>query len=159
MKLHVTIDPDDHKALGFKTTMQSSEMKTSAMADTGCQSCLAGLRTIRQLGLDKNDLIPVSMRMHAANNNTIKILGAVVLRFSGKSSSGHTLETRQLTYITDSTDTIFLSREACEELGMISPNFPRIGEVNMSPINPSINGITHEKVLLDKLAACGCLQR
>ena len=155
----MSIDPDDHRALGFKTAIQPCEIKTSAMADTGCQSCLAGLQAIRQLGLNERDLIPVSMRMHAANNNSIKILGAAVIRFSGKSQSGRTLETRQLTYITDSTDTIFLSREACEGLGMISPNFPRIGEVNTSHNSPSSNGIKHEKAVPDKYAPCGCLKR
>jgi len=46
----------------------------SAMADTGCQSCLTGIKVIQQLGLHQSDLIPVSMRMHAANNQGIEIL-------------------------------------------------------------------------------------
>ena len=53
------------------------------MADTGCQSCLASITVIRRLGLTENDLIPVTTHMHAANNNGIKILGAIILRFSG----------------------------------------------------------------------------
>ena len=100
----------------------------SAMADTGCQSCLASLKVIQQIGLSKNDLIPVSMQMHAANNKGIKILGAAILRLSGQSTNGNTLETRQLTYVTDDSNKFFLSREACTDLGMISNTFPTIGE-------------------------------
>ena len=44
--------------------------------------------------------MPVSVRMHTSDRNTINILGATVLRFSGKTESGETIETRQLTYVT-----------------------------------------------------------
>lgn len=91
VKVSVSVNPDDYKVLGFKTTLEHNETIKSAMADTGCQSCLVGMRAIRQLGLDKNDILPVSMRMHAANNNNINILGAAILRFAGKSESGQML--------------------------------------------------------------------
>ena len=66
--------------------------------------------------------------MHAANNNSIPILGATIVSFSGKTKTGKILSTRQLVYVTDSSDNIFLSREACTDLGMISTKFPTIGE-------------------------------
>ena len=40
-----------------------------------------------------------------------------------------TRETRQIAYITNTSDRIFLSRAACIDLGMISETFPTIGEV------------------------------
>ena len=100
----------------------------SAMADTGCQSCLAGIKIANRLGFSERNLIPVTLKMHAANNRNIKILGACVLRFSGKNSTGEMLATRRLVYITDSSDKLFLSREACSALGIITDSFPRIGE-------------------------------
>jgi hypothetical protein len=45
-----------------------------AMADTGCQSCLAGTNLLRRLGLREHDLIPVSLKMTAANNKGIDML-------------------------------------------------------------------------------------
>ena len=54
------------------------------MADTGCQSCLAGVKSLDHLGITLQDLIPVSLKMHAANNKGIGILGAAILRFSGE---------------------------------------------------------------------------
>ena len=98
------------------------------MADTGCQSCLASTTVLRRLGLNQKDLIPVTTRMHAANNSGIKILGAIVLRFSGTSQSGQTRETRQIVYITNDSNKLFLSRETCTALGIISGNFPTVGE-------------------------------
>jgi hypothetical protein len=66
--------------------------------------------------------------MHAANNVDIKILGAVIFRISGKGTRGETYETPQIVYVTNNSDKVFLSREACASLGMITPNFPTIGE-------------------------------
>ena len=131
LALTATTNPDDYRALGFKpVTSQPRTAKLTAMADTGCQSCLAGMKVLHRLGLRESDLIPVTLRMHAANNNGIKILGAAILRFSGQSNSGQILATRQLVYVTSDTDKLFLSREACTALGMITKNFPSVGEMN-----------------------------
>ena len=93
--LTTTPHPDDYKVLGFQpTSQQPQSVRLSAMADTGCQSCLASTTVLRRLGLNQKDLIPVTTSMHAANNSGIKILGAIILRFSGTSQSGQTHETR-----------------------------------------------------------------
>ena len=63
--------------------------------------------------------------MQAANND-IHILGATILRLSGKNNEGEA--TRQMVYVTDNTDKLFLSREACVDLGIIPNTFPTIGE-------------------------------
>ena len=127
ISLTVSIHPDDFKTLGHPTKLKHRSTSLLAMADTGCQSCLAGMKVVAALGVTENDLIPVSLRMHAANNEGISILGAVALRFSGCNPQGQTVETRQLTYVTKSTDTLFLSREACSVLGIISDRFPAVG--------------------------------
>ena len=98
------------------------------MADTCCQSCLAGLKVIKKLGISARDLIPVDIRMQAANNNSIRILGTTILKLSGKNDEGEERSTRQIIYVTDNADKLFLSREACVDLGIIPNTFPTIGE-------------------------------
>ena len=71
-------------------------------------------------GPTKHDQIPVTMQMHAANNDGMKILGAAIMRFTGKSKTGKTLESRQVVYITSDSDKLFLSRETCSTLGIIT---------------------------------------
>jgi hypothetical protein len=68
------------------------------------------------------------MKMHAANNVSIKILEAVILCKSGKGTRGETYETPQIVYATYNTDKVFLSREAFASLGMITSNIPTNGE-------------------------------
>ena len=128
IKLTVRALREDYEHLGLTLTPTPKPTQSFAMADTGCQSCLASIKVINRLGLKREDLIPVTMKMHAANNKGITILGAAILRFSGKDNSGKLTETRQITYVTDTSDKLFLSKEACISLGMITANFPTIGE-------------------------------
>ena len=98
------------------------------MADTGCQSCPASTTFLHHSGLNQEDLIPVTTRMHAANNSGIKILGAIILRFSSTFQSGQTHETWQIVYIINDLNKLFLSLETCTALRIISGNLPTEGE-------------------------------
>lgn len=130
INLTVSIAKKDYTQLGFRVKSNTANTRISAMADTGCQSCLTGINTVRRLGLSEQELIPVTTKMHAANNNNIKILGAIILRISGHSDTGRPLTTKQIVYVTDESDKFFLSREACIQLGIISNSFPSIGETS-----------------------------
>ena len=115
------------------------------IADTGCQSCLAGAKVLRRIGLEATELVPVTMKMNAANDKGIKILGATFLHLSGTDDTGRVFKTRQMTYITDSSDKFFLSKEACRALGVISEDFPRIGEYSGPSTNPHQLDSTNNK--------------
>ena len=127
--LIVTPVGEDYADLGFPLKSRTRSSILPSMADTGCHSCLGGMRLLPRLGMTAYDLIPVSMKMHAANGKGINIIGAAILRFSGKSPYGEPRETRQITHINDNSDKLFLSREACISLGMITARFPTVGEL------------------------------
>ena len=130
--LTLTIERDDYKALGLDLQKRTRAVTQPAMADTGCQSCLIGVRVAQQMGLSTEDLIPVSMTMKAANDEGIRILGAAVFGFAGNSNDARRLEMRQIAYVTDTSDRIFLSRTDCVDRGMISDKFSTLGEVNLA---------------------------
>ena len=132
INLTLTNEREDYKALGFDLLKRTRAVSLPVMADTGCQSCLVGIGVTQQMGLSTKDFIPVSMKMKAANNKGI--LGAVVIRFAGNTGTRR-LETRQIAYMTGTSDRIFLYRAACVDLGMISDKFPTLGEVNWRPLN------------------------
>ena len=50
------------------------------MADTGCQSCLIGLKLVHQLVFNRSaaDLINVQHKMNAVNREAIKIIRALM---------------------------------------------------------------------------------
>ncbi|XP_071478837.1 uncharacterized protein [Diadema antillarum] len=155
--LNVTVQavPGDYQALGFNLSSPSQTSAIPAMADTGCQSCLAGLKVLHRLGLRQQDLIPVTMEMHTATNGGITILGAVPLRLSGRNPLGHVVESRQLTYITDNSDKLFLSKEACIDLGIIPDSFPTLG---MAPGTPQLDKAATLKEAPERIA-CTCPRR
>jgi hypothetical protein len=141
VSLLATVDKEDYYHLGFTEPARPFTIKVDAMPDTGCQSCLAGLRFTLRLGIPRANLIPVNLRMSAANKTTINILGAAVVRFTGQSYNGRQLATRQIVYITDATDKVYLSKEACTELGIISRKFPMIGEAGAINGNDTPNSV------------------
>lgn len=144
---------EDYEALGFRLSRDTATTSLPAMADTGCQSCLAGLKIIHRLGLRESDLIPVTMKMHTATYGGIKILGATVLRLTGKDEAGNAIETRQMTYITNSTDKLFLSKEACISLGIIPETFPSVRAQH--PTSHADSTTSQGAPVAD----CGCLKR
>jgi hypothetical protein len=148
----------DYTALGYNLApKQTKSAVVFAMADTGCQSCLTGIKVIQRLGLTTKDIIPVTIKMHAANNNKdIAILGATVLRISGTDKSGRHIETRQMTYVTDNSNKMFHSREACVTLGIISDQFPTIGATNEVESSAISQQTSVENITEPPLAACGC---
>ena len=104
-----------------------------SIADTGCQSCLTGMNMAHSLGLKQKDLIPVRMKMNAANKAAIGILGAFFIQLLVKSLIVARFQIRQISYVTEDNEKFFLSREACHNLGLIPDIFPTIGGMTDEP--------------------------
>ena len=66
------------KTIGSKPVMATIK----ALADTGCTTMVAGMTFVRQLGLIKEDLLPVTTSIKAANKTDIVIIGAVIVEIS-----------------------------------------------------------------------------
>ena len=161
VRVFVSHYPSDTRALGITSALRrpTPSPTTYAVADTGCQSCLAGTNLLRHLGLAKHHLTPVKLQMTAANEAPINILGALALRISDTHGPGG-METRQVVYFTDSTQKFFLSRGACEALGVIGADFPKTGprepESDSVSNATSCNSTTSESCMT---AACDCPRR
>ena len=160
LDLHVVIASEDYEALGFCPVMAKGQGVTLlVMADTVCQPSLAGIRAFRRLGIDIHDLILVRMRMHAADEKPLNVLGAAILRFCGRSANGQKRHTRQIVYVTDNTDKVFLSREGCVALGLISDTFLKIGEGGAVHLeNGTSQGEAHERERRES-DRCDCPRR
>ena len=137
IQLQARLHPDDYSSLGYQLPSYNQSVTVTALADTGCQCCLAGTNLLQHLNLRNDDLIPTKMAMNAANNKAINILGAVVVRLKSLNNLQNTTETRQMIYITTDTDRMFLSREACAALGIIQKDFPHITLTDSKPITGS----------------------
>ena len=139
VRLKASVESKDYKQFGYTLNTITQHTFVSAMADTGCQSCLAGLRILKKMGLSTGDLLPVTLKMSAEDNRDIPILGATILRLSAMSNKGEPISTKQIVYITKHTNKLFLSREACADLGIIPRQFPSINKTEEPGQSSSIN--------------------
>ena len=57
-----------------------------------------GLKHLYGMGLSKKDLVPVNMKIKAANSGGLELLGGVFMKITGYSSSGRKWESRQMAY-------------------------------------------------------------
>ena len=129
IELQASVSRNDYAKFGRTLSKHTRDASISAMTDTGCQSCLSGVGILAKLNMKTSDLLPVKVRMNAANKRPINILGGILLKLIVKTAEGNIYETRQLTYITDDTETFFLSKEACQDLHIIPRNFPSVNNI------------------------------
>lgn len=113
--------PSNYDSLKIARRPRRAQCAIEGMPDTGCQSCLSGMNILHKLGMSRKNLIPVSQRMQAANKSGIHILGAILLELSLLDSDA---VTKQIIYVTPNVTRLFLSMEACADLGLTSPRFP-----------------------------------
>ena len=126
----------DYASLGYPLPGGNQTTLLEGMADTGCQSCLSGTDILNKLNMTRKDLIPVQLRMQAANKSNIRVIGALLVRLTSRETKR---ETRQMIYVTTSVKNLFLSREACTDLGIIKLTFPtsEFAQVVASPSEPT----------------------
>lgn len=87
INIFVRVNKDDYNQFEFLKNPVPSDKRgnvITVMADTGCQSYRAGIKILPTIGLKQGDPIPVNMKIHAANNKGITILGTISVRLSGK---------------------------------------------------------------------------
>ena len=125
----INVSEEDYTEFKFPLAKRHLRSVTrTVIADTGAMTMVAGRSLVTDVGLKVSDLIPVNIELSAANNSKLKILGAMFIKVSGTSRTGEKLVTRQLCYVQENDDRVYLSKKACECLGLISKNFPSIGD-------------------------------
>ena len=137
--LTVSTDESDYDHLRLPCP-KMRPTKCAVVSDSGCQSCLLGLKTFNSFGLKKPSLVPVKGRMTAINGEQVSILGAVFLRLEGTdANNGQKVQTAVMAHVTESTDRFYISRQAMRELGIISHDFPKYRIPLMMPRLLSLN--------------------
>ena len=129
--------------------------KVKVVVDSGAQSVLWSRREYLSAGFATSDLIPVKHNMKAANGVSIQIDGAVLIRLSGKLTSGEPVSCAVMAYVSPDANCLYLSKEAMIQLRIIDPEFPKIGAVGSN----QVSGIGTENDTSSVYAECGCLKR
>ena len=123
----LTPQPEEHAHFGSKTPTGELRPTTIPMiADSGCQSSIIPLDTALSMGYKMGDIMPVKLSMRGAIREDLGVEGGIILDISVEDEDGNTRTCKQLTYLSRKMSKAFLCREALEQLGIISPDFPSI---------------------------------
>ena len=121
----------DHPRASIKITKYGTNkfIVVSALADTSAQSNLWGWNKFHDAGFDKNDLLPLSITIRAANKIPVKILRAFRATFSGTSPKIEVISCNGIIYVSESVTGLvfFLSYEKMVDLLIIDRDFLTIG--------------------------------
>ena len=83
------------------------------------------------MGYSAEDIMPVSLSMRGAIKEDLGVEGGIILKVSISNDSGPGRSCKQLVYLSKRMTKAFLCREALEQLGIISSNFPEIDADNV----------------------------
>ena len=98
-----------------------------AIADTGAQINVWSLRHFLAAGFDRSILIPAS-DLVAANHSGINIVGAFFAVIKGLDANKTKVQCHAMIYVSADVSHLYLSQATLADLGVLSPQFPLIGE-------------------------------
>ena len=84
---------------------------------------------MKKVKVQEKYLTPVSLKIRVADSRTTKVKGPLITEIKGTNKI--TKETRrslQMTYIVEGVKGLFLSKKCSQGLGIITKNFPCIGD-------------------------------
>ena len=124
--LSFKIDCSDYERFGFACpTTKGGTL--SAIADSGAQCCVWGVKDFLGAGFSLSDLFPVKQGLTSVSKSGLKILGACFLRLSGVSGTGKFLSSGAFTYVSPDVSGFYLSQNAMGQLGILPSSFPSVG--------------------------------
>ena len=102
-----------------------------ATADTGAQLTVINVKELMALGVKKESIFRLATSVSTVTRASVDLVGGIFLVISSHDpSSGAVRRTRQLAYVSSTVPGIYLSNEACIDLGCVPKEFPAVGQCN-----------------------------
>ena len=132
----------------------------SAIADTGAQTNLWNLDGFIKAGFDVKMLQKPSVKLSAANRQTIDVVGDFRADFIGYSPAGKKISWNSVVHVSGSVSGFFLSFDTLIKLMVVERNFPVVGNCPAnSQDEESSKGVSKQDVELSVRALnFGCLE-
>ena len=110
----------------------------SAITDTGCQTCTAGVEFLEVIACPESYLIPTRHQIVGITDSSLGIIGAVLLRIEVGGGI-----TRQMVHISKRVHGLYLSERSLKDLGVIPESFPlpiSSASLSISAVEESCHG-------------------
>ena len=126
--IQIEVENISYKKLNLPYPRKAVRAETVGVADTGAMMVIINVGTMRMLGVEEEELIPMSLNITAANSSKVKLLGGILVTIEAIGEDGKARSSRQLVYVAEGCAGVYLSQRVCKDLGLIPETFPRIGE-------------------------------
>ena len=125
--------PEDHAKFGhnIQNPKKFKPVTITMVADTGCQSSIIPLDTALAMGYHSKDIMPVKLAMRGAIREDLGVEGGIICNISVGNDFGQARQCKLMIYLSKKMTRAFLCREALEQLGIISHNFPDVTEAKI----------------------------
>ena len=144
IEISVSLDRSAYKQLGLnipdlvKKAGAGHARSRRGTLDSGAQLTVMNEQELQALGIKKNSIFPLALSINTVTRSSIDLIGGVFLRFTAYDhKTNSVLSTRQLCYVSKTVKGIYLSEQACMDLGYVSPSFN--STTTVSAITPCKN--------------------
>ena len=135
-RVDITISADSHT--GRRMASKSDIcVNVRAIADSGAQSNLWSLKEYLNAGFSREDLLPVSLSLTAANASPVSIEGAFFALIKGRAPSGSMVSCRAMVYVSKMANGFFMSYDTMLDMGILSSIFPAVGSASCTETPPA----------------------
>ena len=125
-----------------------------AVADSGAMSNLWGLKEFLDAGFTRDDIVPVTIDIRAANKVNLNVVGYFRANICGDNRNGKNISCYDKIFISDSVQDFYLSFDTMLSLGILSSAFPEVGQFRQEQ-----EITTHATISTDTSAVCDCPKR
>ena len=125
-----------------------------AVADSGAMSNLWGLKEFLDAGFTRDDIVPVTIDIRAANKVNLNVVGYFRASICGDNRNGKNISCYDKIFISDSVQDFYLSFDTMLDLGILSNAFPEVGQFRQEQ-----ESATHATISTDTSAVCDCPKR
>ena len=140
-----------------------------SVADTGATVVCGGTDMMQDLGLNMSELLPTSTTLFTADKKNLTVLGAVPVNISAVCENGGTVPTKEILYVVEELTSVFLSKDALSNMGIIPKDFPRVKMDTSFGWVAGVQGTSADTAIekpcispinyTGKIADCGCPMR
>ena len=130
LPLTIKLHTPSYRSLGLdlptrlRRSIAKAKAKERGIMDTGAQMTLCPANFIQRLGIDIQSFIPLQSRINSASQDPISLLGGLLVEVTWTSPAGDEISFLQLVYVSNAVSEIYMSKDACVQLGVIFPEFP-----------------------------------
>ena len=119
LTIYVELDCKHQGKFGKPLRHQPRSTPIIAIADSGCQTCTAGLDFLYRMGCTASDTVATNHRIVGITNSPLGIIGVLFVTLHLGTRESH-----QMVYISQNCRGLYLSQTAMKDLAIVDDGFP-----------------------------------